>query len=59
MKVTEILNQIEEDGWILVRMKGSHRVYRHSTKSGIVGCQAIRERMFRLVLLQRFSSRRD
>jgi predicted RNA binding protein YcfA (HicA-like mRNA interferase family) len=27
---------IERDGWILVRMRGSHRVYRHPARPGIV-----------------------
>jgi predicted RNA binding protein YcfA (HicA-like mRNA interferase family) len=27
---------IEADGWFQVRMKGSHRQFRHSTKAGTV-----------------------
>jgi len=27
---------LEKDGWEQVRMKGSHRQYRHSTKKGTV-----------------------
>ena len=27
---------IEDDGWILKRTKGSHRQFKHSTKSGLV-----------------------
>jgi len=27
---------IEEDGWYLVRQKGSHKQYKHKTKKGLV-----------------------
>ncbi|MDZ4701939.1 MAG: type II toxin-antitoxin system HicA family toxin [Rhodothermales bacterium] len=27
---------LESDGWVLVRTKGSHRQFKHSTKSGTV-----------------------
>jgi predicted RNA binding protein YcfA (HicA-like mRNA interferase family) len=30
------LRQLQEDGWYEVRRRGSHRVMRHSTRSGIV-----------------------
>ena len=36
MKVREAIKLIEEDGWFLVRTKGSHRQYKHSTKPGLV-----------------------
>jgi predicted RNA binding protein YcfA (HicA-like mRNA interferase family) len=36
MKVREIIKMIEKDGWTLSRTRGSHRQYRHSTKSGTV-----------------------
>jgi len=36
MKIREILRQIEEDGWFLVRTRGSHRQYHHATKPGTV-----------------------
>jgi predicted RNA binding protein YcfA (HicA-like mRNA interferase family) len=32
MKVREILKLLEEDGWYLVRTKGSHRQFKHSSK---------------------------
>jgi predicted RNA binding protein YcfA (HicA-like mRNA interferase family) len=35
-KVSEIIKQIEADGWSLDRMRGSHRQYRHPTKAGTV-----------------------
>ncbi|HEX8267443.1 MAG TPA: type II toxin-antitoxin system HicA family toxin [Pyrinomonadaceae bacterium] len=36
MKVREIIKLIENDGWFLDRVKGSHRQYKHSTKRGTV-----------------------
>ena len=36
MKVREVIKLIEEDGWYLARTRGSHRQFRHPTKSGLV-----------------------
>lgn len=36
MKVRDIIKMIEKDGWYLVVVKGSHRQYKHSIKSGRV-----------------------
>lgn len=36
MKVRDVIKLIEEDGWSLVTMKGSHRQYKHPTKTGRV-----------------------
>jgi predicted RNA binding protein YcfA (HicA-like mRNA interferase family) len=36
MKVRDLLKLIEEDGWVLTRTRGSHRQFKHSTKSGLV-----------------------
>jgi predicted RNA binding protein YcfA (HicA-like mRNA interferase family) len=36
MKVRDVIKLIEDDGWRLVRTRGSHRQYRHSTKQGLV-----------------------
>jgi len=36
IKVREIIKQIEADGWYLARTRGSHRQYKHPTKSGLV-----------------------
>ncbi|NJM69798.1 MAG: type II toxin-antitoxin system HicA family toxin [Scytonema sp. RU_4_4] len=36
MKVKEIIKMIENDGWYLARTRGSHRQYKHLTKSGLV-----------------------
>jgi predicted RNA binding protein YcfA (HicA-like mRNA interferase family) len=36
MKVREAIRLVEEDNWVLVRTRGSHRQYRHPRKSGLV-----------------------
>ncbi len=36
MKVRDVLKLLEEDGWYLVRQRGSHRQYKHSSKPGRV-----------------------
>jgi len=36
VKVRDVLKLIEEDGWYLIRTKGSHRQYKHPTKTGLV-----------------------
>jgi predicted RNA binding protein YcfA (HicA-like mRNA interferase family) len=36
MKVAEILTMLEKDGWKLVRTRGSHRHFRHTSKTGTV-----------------------
>ena len=36
MKVRDIIKLIEQDGWYLARTRGSHRQYKHPTKSGLV-----------------------
>lgn len=35
-KVREIITLIESDGWYLVAQKGSHRQFKHPTKTGRV-----------------------
>ncbi|MDE0330886.1 MAG: type II toxin-antitoxin system HicA family toxin [Nitrospinae bacterium] len=35
-KVRDVIRLIEQDGWRLVRTKGSHRQYRHPEKPGTV-----------------------
>ena len=35
-KVGEVIKLMEEDGWFIVRTRGSHRQYRHPTKLGKV-----------------------
>jgi predicted RNA binding protein YcfA (HicA-like mRNA interferase family) len=36
MKVKELIELLEADGWYQVRMKGSHRQFHHPTKRGTV-----------------------
>jgi predicted RNA binding protein YcfA (HicA-like mRNA interferase family) len=36
MKVKDVIRLVENDGWFLVRTKGSHRQFHHPTKSGTV-----------------------
>jgi len=36
MKVQELLDLLKHDGWVQVRMKGRHRQFHHSDKSGTV-----------------------
>ena len=36
MKVRDIIKLIEDDGWFLVTTKGSHRQYKHPSKTGRV-----------------------
>lgn len=35
-KVREAIQVLEADGWRLVRQRGSHRIFRHPGKRGIV-----------------------
>jgi len=36
MNVREVIKIIEDDGWFKERQKGSHAIYKHHTKAGIV-----------------------
>ena len=36
MKIRDVVKLIEDDGWYLVVVKGSHRQYKHPTKPGRV-----------------------
>ncbi|HEX4374073.1 MAG TPA: type II toxin-antitoxin system HicA family toxin [Puia sp.] len=36
MKARDLIKMIEEDGWYLVRQKGSHKQYKHKVKKGLV-----------------------
>jgi predicted RNA binding protein YcfA (HicA-like mRNA interferase family) len=36
MKVSEILRALEDDGWVLKRVNGSHRHFVHPLKPGLV-----------------------
>ena len=36
MTIREVVRIIENDGWVMVAQKGSHRQFKHSTKPGRV-----------------------
>ncbi len=36
MKVREFIKLLEDDGWVQIRMRGSHRQFKHSSKPGTV-----------------------
>lgn len=36
MKVRDVIKRIKEDGWYVVRIKGSHRQFKHDVKGGLV-----------------------
>jgi predicted RNA binding protein YcfA (HicA-like mRNA interferase family) len=36
MKVRDVIRFIEEDSWVMVAQKGSHRQFKHASKSGKV-----------------------
>lgn len=36
MKVRDVIKAIEQDGWRLVRTRGSHRQFKHDSKPGLV-----------------------
>jgi predicted RNA binding protein YcfA (HicA-like mRNA interferase family) len=36
MKIRDVIKLVEQDGWHLVKTRGSHRQYKHATKKGRV-----------------------
>ncbi|WP_335966678.1 type II toxin-antitoxin system HicA family toxin [Galbibacter sp. PAP.153] len=36
MKSSSLIKMVEDDGWYLVRTKGSHHHFKHQIKKGIV-----------------------
>ncbi len=36
MKVKDVIKLLKDDGWQVVRMKGSHRQFKHPIKPGVV-----------------------
>ncbi len=36
MKVRDVIAELEANGWVIARTKGSHRQYKHPTKPGLV-----------------------
>ena len=46
VKVREIIKELERDGWVQVRHRGSHRHYHHPTKLGQSPCPVRWETIF-------------
>jgi predicted RNA binding protein YcfA (HicA-like mRNA interferase family) len=36
MKVRDVIRLLEDDGWLQVRQRGSHRQFKHPAKPGLV-----------------------
>ncbi len=36
MKSIDLIRELEKDGWTLDRVRGSHHVFKHAAKPGIV-----------------------
>jgi predicted RNA binding protein YcfA (HicA-like mRNA interferase family) len=36
LKIRDVIKLLEQDGWKLARIRGSHRQYHHPTKPGTV-----------------------
>jgi predicted RNA binding protein YcfA (HicA-like mRNA interferase family) len=36
LKVRDVVRLIEDDGWLQVRQRGSHRQFKHALKPGLV-----------------------
>ncbi len=36
MKVRDVIKRLEADGWYLARTRGSHRQFKHPTKTSVV-----------------------
>jgi Predicted periplasmic or secreted lipoprotein len=36
LKVSEVLELLKKDGWLIINQEGSHRQFRHPTKKGKV-----------------------
>jgi predicted RNA binding protein YcfA (HicA-like mRNA interferase family) len=36
MKARELIKKLSQDGWQQIRQKGSHRIFQHPTKPGLV-----------------------
>lgn len=36
MKVKDVIKRLADDGWQLIRTRGSHRQYKHPIKAGLV-----------------------
>ena len=53
MNSKSLIKMLEKDGWELDRIKGSHHVFTHLTKNGII-VVPILKRIFRLEQLVQF-----
>lgn len=36
MKIRDLVKMLEDDGWSVVRQRGSHRQFKHANKAGLV-----------------------
>ena len=36
MKIRDVIKMLEDDGWSVVRQRGSHQQFKHPSKSGLV-----------------------
>lgn len=36
LKVRDVIKMLEDDGWSVVRQRGSHRQFKHNSKPGLV-----------------------
>jgi predicted RNA binding protein YcfA (HicA-like mRNA interferase family) len=36
VKIRDVVKMLENDGWSVVRQRGSHRQFKHATKPGLV-----------------------
>jgi len=36
VKIREVIKMLEDDGWRIVRQRGSHRQFKHASKPGLV-----------------------
>jgi len=36
MKIRDVIKLLKKDGWYLSRTRGSHRQYKHPSKSGLI-----------------------
>lgn len=36
VKVREVIRMLERDGWLLIRIRGSHHHFKHRVKKGVV-----------------------
>jgi len=36
VKIRDVVRMLEDDGWFVVRQRGSHRQFKHASKPGLV-----------------------